>query len=315
MCGAPINPGLDEQFDADRFGVWLEALVESGADVAAQIVARMDVDLVAAALAHHARVFDLAAVSPSLDTDGLSCEVGGYLIVATRTGLLGRDRRRADVPRCRPSRPLSSRDARVQAAVEFGAGGRRTGRSAHGPGADGVRPGVPSRAPPGAARVRDARAGSRVSPDVATAAASDTTPLPAGNPVARAYFRTVERTEAAATNEPAVAGVADVLDVLLEAGVLPQPPRALLEGARGEAPRLARIQRHMQFVRDADPLACSTRSQELAYLANAIVAGCSLQARPITTQEASDAAVAVCNLGLENWPPQLAAAGGPPRAA
>src|SRR5690349_20593147 len=30
------QPGLDEQFDADRFGVWLEVLVESGATVVAQ---------------------------------------------------------------------------------------------------------------------------------------------------------------------------------------------------------------------------------------------------------------------------------------
>jgi hypothetical protein len=32
------------------------------------------------------------------------------------------------------------------------------------------------------------------------------------------------------------------------------------------------------------------------------MAGCSIQARPFTAQEASDAAVAVCNLGLKNWP-------------
>jgi hypothetical protein len=32
------------------------------------------------------------------------------------------------------------------------------------------------------------------------------------------------------------------------------------------------------------------------------MAGCSIQARPFTPQEASDGAVAVCNLGLENWP-------------
>src|SRR5262249_41511880 len=31
--------------------------------------------------------------------------------------------------------------------------------------------------------------------------------------------------------------------------------------------------------------------------------GCSVQARPFTAQEASEAAMAVCNLGLENWPP------------
>jgi hypothetical protein len=42
-CGARIS-GLDEQFDADRFGVWIETLAESGADAAAGIVARMDVD-------------------------------------------------------------------------------------------------------------------------------------------------------------------------------------------------------------------------------------------------------------------------------
>ena len=52
------QPGLDEQFDADRFGVWLEVLMESGAGVAAQTLAEMDVDLVIAALAQHARVFD-----------------------------------------------------------------------------------------------------------------------------------------------------------------------------------------------------------------------------------------------------------------
>jgi hypothetical protein len=44
------------------------------------------------------------------------------------------------------------------------------------------------------------------------------------------------------------------------------------------------------------------RSQEIAYLANTILVGCSIQARPPTPQQASDAAVAVCDLGLENWP-------------
>jgi len=41
------------------------------------------------------------------------------------------------------------------------------------------------------------------------------------------------------------------------------------------------------------------RSQELAYLANTIVAGCSIQARPFTRRGVGRA-VAVCNLGLEN---------------
>jgi hypothetical protein len=90
--------------------------------------------------------------------------------------------------------------------------------------------------------------------------------------------------------------------VLVDAGVLAPPPRALLNGASEAAPRLARIQAQLQVAHDRDPAAYASRSQELAYLANTVLAGCSIQARPFSVQEASDAAVAVCNLGLENWP-------------
>src|SRR5262249_14645147 len=94
--------GRDEQFDADRFGVWLEVLVESGAAAAAQKLAGMDVDLVIAGLAQHALVYDRAAVTPYETTDGelitfyadaisvfdngLTFDVGGYLLVARRAG-------------------------------------------------------------------------------------------------------------------------------------------------------------------------------------------------------------------------------------
>ena len=89
------QPGMDEQFDADRFGVWLEVLVESGAAMAAQKLAGMDADLVIAGLAQHARVFDCAVVTPYRTTDGerdagiprrhgLAFEVGGYRLVAKR---------------------------------------------------------------------------------------------------------------------------------------------------------------------------------------------------------------------------------------
>jgi hypothetical protein len=53
---------------------------------------------------------------------------------------------------------------------------------------------------------------------------------------------------------------------------------------------------------DYDHSAYARRNEELTYLANTIMAGCTLQDRPFTAQEAWDAAVAVCNLGLENWP-------------
>jgi hypothetical protein len=62
------------------------------------------------------------------------------------------------------------------------------------------------------------------------------------------------------------------------------------------------MQAHMQVACDRDAAAFSMRSQEIAYLANTILVGCSIQMRPPSPQQASDAAVAVCNLGLENWP-------------
>jgi len=297
------QPGRDEQFDADRFGVWIETLVESGAAAAAGIVARMDVELVTAALAHHARVFDPAAVATSMPANGLSCEVGGYLIVAARTDswdaivamLTSLD---AGHPDCfhrvmRGCRRLSNSvpeidglddllTDREQASLDLAV--HRESR----------------REQLGYVTPAQARAFLRMSRELRLG--HDTPPTE--SPVARAYFRAIERTETAESNSgPAVTAVGEVLDVLLEAGVLPQPPRGLLEGTRGEAPRNARIERHVQFLRETDHLAYSTRTQELAYLANAIVAGCSLQARPFTAQEASDAAIATCNLGLENWPP------------
>jgi hypothetical protein len=58
----------------------------------------------------------------------------------------------------------------------------------------------------------------------------------------------------------------------------------------------------MEYVRDMDDTAHLTRSRELAFLANTLMAGCSVQSRPFTAQEASDAVVGICNLGLEHWP-------------
>ena len=91
------RPGRDEQFDADRFGVWLQVLLESGASTAAQKLAAMDVDLVITGLAQHAKVVDRAAVTPYETTDGqevapvrdprdgLTSDVGGYVLVARGT--------------------------------------------------------------------------------------------------------------------------------------------------------------------------------------------------------------------------------------
>jgi hypothetical protein len=88
--------GGDEQLDTDRFGMWLEVLMQSGTAVAAQKLSGLDIELVTAGFARHSAVFDFAAVSsfttgdgelaPSRDVSGdLGCEIGGYVIKARRT--------------------------------------------------------------------------------------------------------------------------------------------------------------------------------------------------------------------------------------
>src|SRR5215813_5233945 len=83
------QPGMDEQFDAERFGVWLEVLAELGDSMAAQKLTEMNANLVIAGLAQHMRVFDGAVVTPYRTSDGeeatatrepehvLACDVGG----------------------------------------------------------------------------------------------------------------------------------------------------------------------------------------------------------------------------------------------
>jgi hypothetical protein len=58
----------------------------------------------------------------------------------------------------------------------------------------------------------------------------------------------------------------------------------------------------LEFAAHHDETAYLTRSRELAFLANTLLAGSSIQSRPFTPHEASDAAACICNLGLECRP-------------
>ena len=324
----PAQPGRDEQFDADRFGLWLEVLMESGAGVAAAKLADVEVDLATVAFAQHVLVFDPAAVSPAAQSDdempevgtpnaGLSCDIGGYLVVGTRAGSwdavvgvlssLSADHHDYFDRVMRGCRSLSNSGRELDGLDDLLAGKEQ---------------GMFDLA---FSRERRREQQGYVTPAQARAFLQMARQLPLGknatppaNPVARAYFRSIEwapdsdtdseslRVPAASDGSPApedsAAAVAAIVGLLQDAGILPQQSRALLDGPQGPAPRLARIQRLMQFAGDRDPAAFSMRGQELAFLANTMVAGCSIQARPITAQEASDAAVATCNLGLEHWP-------------
>ena len=57
LWGSHRVGGMD-RFDADRFGVWLEVLVESGASIAAEKLIGFDFDFVGVAVAEHLVVID-----------------------------------------------------------------------------------------------------------------------------------------------------------------------------------------------------------------------------------------------------------------
>jgi hypothetical protein len=307
----PAAPGLDEQFDAGRFGTWLEVMVDAGVSSAAATLAAMEADLLAVGFVEHVRVFDAAAVAPYITlegdlapgaafADGERCEVGGYVVQAKRrdcweaiTAVLA---------------AMAAAHADVFTRIMRGCCRQSNSR----PEIDGLDDllATSEQAMFDVARDREARRDAQgfVTPAQARAFLHRsrhieirTGTVPPPDPIARAYFRDADRVEP--VQDAPVEAVAAIVDLLREAGVMPDaapPRRALLADPQPNA-RLARIRALLLFAYDHDPEASAMRSAELAYLANVIAAGASVQSRPMTAEEASNAALAVCNLGLDNW--------------
>jgi hypothetical protein len=316
------EPDRDERFDAERFGEWLEVLADVGGTEAARTVANMDDRLVTAGLSRHIRVFDPAAIAVptsidggSLDIDitphgGLECEVGGYVVRAIRADawdaivalLLAldadyHDRFNAVMLKCQRlsnSRPeIDGLDDLLMEPEQL----------LHDVALDRER----RRSRQGYSTPADARAFLLM----ARRRRRQSTGEPEVNPIVTAYFRAANETVASGddvardlarrTSAPPLtfAGVPAAFDAFID---VPQPPRALLKGTHSQPERLARIRVLMEYVRDNDDTMYAVRSHELAFLANTLMAGCSIQSRSFTPQEASDAAVGVCNLGFEHWP-------------
>jgi hypothetical protein len=301
--------------------------MESGAGVAAQKLAGLDLELVVTAFAQHILVFDRAAVSASI-ADGEEAwedrivrtrtggEVGPYVIEAKRTDawdeivelLLFIETECADFFHRLMSgcRNLSNSGYEIDGLDDLLARGeqemfdvaidreRRRERQGY------VSPGQARAFLQSARRVQ---------------LAGDAPP--SSSPIAAAYFRGIHsdpQTDSVGTPAsmllPQVAPVTDetatavaaVMDLLVEGGVVQPAPRALIAGSQEQVQTLGLLHAHLQMARDAGGEVYTSRASEFAFLANAILAGCSIQARSFTEQEASDAAAAVCNLGLENWP-------------
>jgi hypothetical protein len=319
----PAAAGGSEQFDAARFGAWLDALMDEGEAVAARVIAKMDESLAVAGLSRYVRVFDPGIFEPSFSSDDerewngprpsddCECEIGGYLIRARTAdawdaivGLLmtlSEERPRtfhALMSGCRElsnSTPeedglddllLPPEQALHDIAIE------REQRRTH----------------QGYLSAEDARAFLRMARQPAR---RDLTPPI--NPIAAAYFRDLNEA-IASTDEPSLheerpggdipdaelAASLDVIaEVMAEAGIASAQPRALLGPAETAAARLTPIEPLMEHVLAVNHAAYLARNQELTFLANALLAGCSVYTRSITIQEAWDVAVGVCNLGLD----------------
>jgi len=318
------SPNRDDQFDERRFGTWLEALMNEGESVAAGVIGAMDQDLAVTGLSRYVRVFDPGVFEPTAASDdespdvdaaraaSLECEIGGYVVRArtsqawdTIVGLL-----------------VTLADDRPDIFHGIMQGCRRVSNST--PEIDGLDDLLMApqqllhdvsihreqrRTQQGYLTAGDARAFLQMARQRPSGGNSS----PSINAIAAAYFRGLDapvepstpssppvETGGRPSIDPEVASAIDaVVERLTQSGTTSAMPRALLGSRAGDAARISPIEPLMEFAHETDPFAYFARNRELGFLANALGAGCSVYSRAFTPQEAWNAAVGICNLGLE----------------
>lgn len=305
-------PGEEERFDPDRFATWLEVMLEAGEAPVCGRLAELPEELVIAAFHSQMLVLDMnelgvqmayasrddAEATERLLETGLSQELGEYLLLAKRrTGwdaviaaLTALDRDHHDLLGRILSRCCAASSAHIEDAgglwevlsagevIDSDAAADREDRRA--------RQGYVS--PSSAASfLALARAG-----DPAAVAASG-----GRDPVTRAYFRELEarpaRAAAAAAGSGEGRAVRPLLETLRRFGVVDRDAPPLLPGRAADPFRSA-----MAELLERDPDTHAARMGELAYLANVLVAGASVDGRRYLPGEAAKAAVDVCAEGL-----------------
>jgi uncharacterized protein DUF6178 len=322
--------GADHHFDPERFCEWLEVLVEPGAATAAERLAKIDAALIVAGLSPSIRVFDPAVFSPQVEPTGadvisnagrergVHAEIGGYIVVARRTDAWDAI---VDVLHALEEHEPGTFHRVMRGCRSLSHSGREI---------DGLDDLLTE-----AEQVRVDLSVSReerrdrqgfLPPEQARAfllstrhCALDGDP-PRDQLVFTAYRRALGAMNAgnirAATecvqlqdHDPSVpadgaSAVNTVMEVLRTSGVFTDTHRALLPGGQHEPSSLNAVLNRYLRRRAAADAARVSQDQELAFLANALIGGCSVQGRPFTRREAIDAVLATCNLGLVCWPQQ-----------
>jgi hypothetical protein len=307
------HAGKDERFDSERFLLWLEILLESGERFVAERLAELSEDLLTLALQRHLFVIRLVDLQRRLSTEdadsfetekalesSLSEELEDYQLIwrggdgwdTVLTALLALDRDHHELvvdvlERCAALSSEQIEDAGGLHAALNGeemlesdlAAERETRRAADGyvaPSAAAAFLRLAKQAPKGSALgERDA--------------------------LTKAYFRELER---APREEPPVAPPTArprfELARLLDAAGITEPvapaPR-LPAGPQGKAatPLLAQA---LQQLAERDPVTAAARHEELAYLANVLLAAAGREGERLRAAEAIGQALAGVRLGL-----------------
>jgi hypothetical protein len=309
------RPGQDERFDADRFALWLEILMETGPAFAAEKLVELDEDLVTLGLHRLVLVIDMDALAVTMagteqDDDAiltekalescLSQELEEFRIIARDPDhwdpiigvLLELDRNHHAT-----LRRLLERCCQIAAEqIEDNGGLYQVLTSDEALAGDVAALREDRRSEAGFIAPSSAAAFlalGRATPPAQVLAES------APDPVTRAYFRSlgVPRSDApkAAPRAPA-AGTEALVDLLRAADVLPEAPLPALGSASADVPL---FQLTITELRDSDPASHAERLKEVSYLANVLVAGASCEGRALRPLEAAEATIATCNLGLE----------------
>lgn len=301
-------PGAEERFDVARFLVWLEVMLEAGDEYVARKLTELPDDLVLLALQQLALVINVDDLAISLLTgaedvdftekalDGcLSLELAEFQIIARQhdgwdtlvTVLTALDRDHHHVlhrwlERCAASSAEYVDDngglynvLTAAEMMESDAAAEREDRRAH----EGF---------VGPSAAASFLALARTTPLADIIAASKPDPITAG------YFRQLRPTPPV-DDDPRAARLLALLADAEVADARPSLPQLEAPDAVGQAFRHA-----MSRQRQTDPALYGQRMQELAYLANVLVAGAGRAARRLRPFEAAEAAVTFCNVGLEH---------------
>jgi hypothetical protein len=286
--------GRPEQFDAARFGHWLEVLVDVGPDVAADKLAALGVDFVTAAITRHVTVVEHLGGRQA----ELTCEIGGCTIFAKRTESW--DAVVDVLTELETKYPAFFRDVMVRC---ISVSNERV--DDNGSLFAVLEPDEQIMADAAGERDERREKAGFVTPPQAIAflelsmrVQMSVPAVPDRDYGTKAYFRDIDRHPSPAADRGAGAGSTFGVDSATVSGA-----RRLLPSAAGDdQPRLASITELMQAVSDRDASVLATRNEELGYLANVLLAGCTYNCGPFNEADAYRAAVSVCNLGLENWP-------------